>query len=57
MTGYTVHTGSSEKFSGGWDKIFGQKQAGKAKSAQRKPAKKKPAGKPVKRKSARKSRG
>jgi hypothetical protein len=27
MTGYTVHTGSSEKFSQGWDQIFqGQKK-------------------------------
>ena len=23
MTGYTVHTGTSEKFSTGWDRIFG----------------------------------
>lgn len=23
MTGYTVHTGSSESFSSGWDRIFG----------------------------------
>jgi hypothetical protein len=23
MTGYTVHTGSTEKFSEGWDRIFG----------------------------------
>jgi hypothetical protein len=22
MTGYTVHTGSTEKFSNGWDRIF-----------------------------------
>ena len=22
MTGYTVHTGSTVKFSGGWDRIF-----------------------------------
>ncbi len=22
MTGYTVHTGSTEKFSDGWDRIF-----------------------------------
>jgi len=22
MTGYTVHTGSTEKFSEGWDRIF-----------------------------------
>jgi len=30
MTGYTVHTGSSVKFSNGWDKIF-------AKGAKKKP--------------------
>jgi hypothetical protein len=29
MTGYTVHTGSNEKFSGGWDKIFGGKPGAK----------------------------
>ena len=23
MTGYTVHTGSTEKFAAGWDGIFG----------------------------------
>ena len=23
MTGYTVHTGSSEEFASGWDRIFG----------------------------------
>jgi hypothetical protein len=23
MTGYTVHTGSNEKFSSGWDRVFG----------------------------------
>jgi len=23
MTGYTVHTGSTEQFSQGWDRIFG----------------------------------
>jgi hypothetical protein len=28
MTGYTVHTGSTEKFSSGWDRIFPE-QAGK----------------------------
>lgn len=27
MTGYTVHTGSTEKFSDGWDRIFGGKPA------------------------------
>lgn len=32
MTGYTVHTGSSEKFSQGWDQIFqGQKKQAAAK--------------------------
>lgn len=31
MTGYTVHTGSSKRFSQGWDRIFTTKQA-KAKS-------------------------
>jgi hypothetical protein len=35
MTGYTVHTGSNDKFRSGWDKIF--------KSAKRAPAKSKPA--------------
>jgi len=25
MTGYTVHTGSTEKFSEGWDRIFEDK--------------------------------
>lgn len=29
MTGYTVHTGSSEKFSQGWDQIFQQKKGTK----------------------------
>ncbi len=32
MTGYTVHTGASEKFVEGWDKVFG--------GAKKKPAKK-----------------
>lgn len=27
MTGYTVHTGSTEKFSQGWDQIFGSDSA------------------------------
>ena len=31
MTGYTVHTGSTEKFAAGWDVIF--KGARRAKSA------------------------
>jgi hypothetical protein len=33
MTGYTVHTGSNEKFSSGWDKIFAGKAAVAAKGA------------------------
>jgi len=36
MTGYTVHTGSSVKFSEGWDKIFSKspkKKPSGAKSA------------------------
>lgn len=43
MTGYTVHTGSSKKFSSGWDKVFkggGQASAGK-KQPDGEPAKKK----------------
>ncbi len=31
MTGYTVHTGSSEDFTEGWDRIFGDKPVEKAK--------------------------
>ena len=34
MTGYTVHTGSTEKFTEGWDQIF---------KSRKKPAPKKPA--------------
>jgi hypothetical protein len=48
MTGYTVHTGSSVKFSDGWDKIFtkgGKKKSANATGAtkQAKASKKKPA--------------
>lgn len=41
MTGYTVHTGSNEKFSSGWDNIFGGSKtaAGKSKTADAKAAK------------------
>ncbi|MBT4867062.1 MAG: hypothetical protein HON53_18315 [Planctomycetaceae bacterium] len=46
MTGYTVHTGSSEKFTEGWDNIFSQSGAKKkSASAKKKSAKKKPAAK------------
>lgn len=38
MTGYTVHTGTNDKFAAGWDQIF---SSGPAKSA-KKAAKKKP---------------
>jgi len=33
MTGYTVHTGSNDKFREGWDNIF---QSKKSKTAQKK---------------------
>jgi len=33
MTGYTVHTGSNEKFSSSWDRIFSGPAQSKAKSA------------------------
>ncbi|MFT4555864.1 MAG: hypothetical protein ACI8P0_004060 [Planctomycetaceae bacterium] len=40
MTGYTVHTGTSKKFTKGWDSIFDKKKpaekaAGKKKSAKK----------------------
>ena len=42
MTGYTVHTGSTEKFAAGWDVIFqrGKKAGSVAGAKQTKPAKK-----------------
>ncbi|WP_291168392.1 hypothetical protein [Gimesia sp.] len=43
MTGYTVHTGSTEDFSNGWDRIFGEKTVKKEKK--NKKAKKKTAAK------------
>ncbi|EDL61577.1 hypothetical protein [Gimesia maris] len=43
MTGYTVHTGSTEDFSNGWDRIFGEKTVKKEKK--QKKAKKKTAAK------------
>ena len=48
MTGYTVHTGSTVKFSGGWDHIFSGKKpaksaAAKASGKKKGPAKKSPA--------------
>ena len=50
MTGYTVHTGSTEQFSEGWDRIF----TGKKKKAAAKPAAEKPAAKAKVKKKARK---
>lgn len=35
MTGYTVHTGASKKFTEGWDKIFDKKKS-KGKSTKKK---------------------
>lgn len=31
MTGYTVHTGSNDKFRDGWDRIFQTKSTAKSK--------------------------
>ncbi|WP_298859636.1 hypothetical protein [uncultured Gimesia sp.] len=35
MTGYTVHTGSTDDFSKGWDQIFGEKSVKKEKTKQK----------------------
>jgi hypothetical protein len=43
MTGYTVHTGSTEKFVKGWDTIFRKKAGAKSKKKAAKPARKKTA--------------
>ena len=42
MTGYTVHTGSNEKYAAGWDQIFqgAAKKPAMKKSATKKAAKK-----------------
>jgi hypothetical protein len=56
MTGYTVHTGSTEKFSTSWDRIFAGKSAGgksrKSTAAKHRPAKKAAGKPPRKRRSA-----
>ena len=57
VTGYTVHTGSTEKFSHGWDTIFkNMKKAAKetAKKKSSKAAKKKTAKKASKKRAAKK---
>ena len=41
MTGYTVHTGSTEDFAAGWDQIFKKNAGGKSKAAKSKPGAKK----------------
>lgn len=40
MTGYTVHTGASQKFVSGWDRVFGKatKKTAAAAGSQKKPA-------------------
>jgi len=38
MTGYTVHTGSNEKFTEGWDSIFSKGKAAKSAAKPRKSA-------------------
>lgn len=43
MTGYTVHTGTSKKFTEGWDNIFDNKQSAGKKSGKKKKAAKKSA--------------
>lgn len=40
MTGYTVHTGTSKKFTEGWDNIFDSKKSAGTKSGKKKAAKK-----------------
>lgn len=55
MTGYTVHTGSSERFTEGWDQIFGR---GKKPASKKKKTAKSVAGKvgPTKTKKAKKAK-
>lgn len=58
MTGYTVHTGSTEKFSEGFDRIFakGAKKAAKAAGAKKAGGKKSVAGTGAVKKAAGKKR-
>lgn len=51
MTGYTVHTGTTVKFAGGWDRVFSGKKGANPAAATKKPASKQPAAK-AKKKSA-----
>jgi hypothetical protein len=43
MTGYTVHTGATEKFVEGWDQIFKKGSKKSSSKAKKSAAKKKPA--------------
>ena len=43
MTGYTVHTGTSKKFTEGWDNVFDNKKPA-GKTSGKKKATKKPVG-------------
>jgi hypothetical protein len=55
MTGYTVHTGATEKFVEGWDHIFKKTSArGAATTKKRAAKKKKPAAKAPRSKSGKK---
>lgn len=68
MTGYTVHTGSNDKFRDGWDSIFGGKKkttnkksstnkaSGDKASAKKKAVKKKAAKKKIAAKSKKKTK-
>ncbi len=58
MTGYTVHTGSSEKFTEGWDQVFGgaKKPASKKKKTVKSVAGKAGATKTKKAKKAKKTK-
>ena len=54
MTGYTVHTGSSVKFSSGWDRVFESTPSGK-KSTQATPGKAEKTAKSTKKSAAKKA--
>lgn len=58
MTGYTVHTGSSELFSSGWDAIFksGAKKKATEKSTAKTPKAAQKTSKPKAKKAARKKK-
>jgi len=61
MTGYTVHTGSNDKFAAGWDQIFSAgsppKKKGKQEAAESKAARKAEKGKAGKSGSKKAKRG